>query len=136
MMKWLVGGAFFILAAVPAAAQTSHDWFPGGSGISEPEIIPPAFRGRWAPDVAGCRDEDGVSGVTVFADGVETYETGGRLERVTQAGQERSIRVKLAYEGEGEFWDSIETWTLDASFDRLTIDDSGEQDPSVMIRCD
>jgi hypothetical protein len=131
-----LGLAFALLASTPAWAQASQDWFPGGSGISEPEIIPPAFRGRWAPDPARCRDEDGVYGLSIFATGVETYESGGRLERVTQSGQERSIKVKLAYEGEGEFWDTTETWTLDSTFQRLTIEGSTRSEPEVMIRCD
>jgi hypothetical protein len=134
-MSRLLAWAFALLASTPAWAQVSQDWFPGGSGISEPEIIPPAFRGRWAPDSAGCRDEDGVNELRVFANGVETYESGGRLERVTQSGQERSIKVRLAYEGEGEFWDTTETWTLDSTFQRLTVEDSTRPDPQIMIRC-
>jgi hypothetical protein len=130
-------------AAFPSAARTQPapipqvDWFPGSSSIEEPEIIPAGFRGHWAPDAAACRDPDGVDRLTVVAHGVDTYESGGRLERITQSGQERAVRLKLAYEGEGNFWDVIEVWALSGDGRRLTMQREGEPGSSVtLIRCD
>lgn len=125
-----------VLLSSPAGAQvTRESWFPGSSSISEPEVIPPAFRGTWAPNEAACRDEDGVDRFTVVAQGLDTYESGGRLERVTQSGEERGIRLRIAYEGEGEFTDAVETWTLNAAGDRLTVADREGRDPSHYVRC-
>ena len=127
----------FSVSAHPALAQVSREgWFPGSSSISEAEVIPPSYRGTWAPSQASCKDEDGVERLAVFANGVETYESGGRLERVTQAGQDRSVRVKLAYEGEGLFWDAIELWTLDQAGTKLTIVDGKGSRKETLIRCD
>jgi hypothetical protein len=127
---------FCMAMTSPAEAQVSdRDWFPGTSSIREPERIPPAYRGTWAPDASACRDQDGVTTFQVYADGIDTYESGGRLERVTQAGQERSIRLKFAYEGEGGFWERVETWTLDERGDRLTVSDDELQNPVVFVRC-
>jgi hypothetical protein len=118
-----------------AAAQIAHEaWFPGSSSIAEQEIIPPAYRGNWGSSAAACGDQDGVERMTVYPNGLDTYESGGRLERVTQAGRERSIRLKLAYEGEGRFWDAEEIWTLNEHGDRLTVTAS-EGPPTLFVRC-
>ena len=125
-----------LVAAQPVAAQVTREaWFPGSSSIDEPEIIPPGFRGSWAPNEAACRDEDGVDRILIEAEGLDTYESGGRVERVTQAGQDRSIRLKIAYEGEGEFRDAVETWTLDEAGNRLAIADANEGNEVTLIRC-
>ena len=128
----LMGAA---LAGEAAIAQVSErDWFPGTSSLSEPEIVPPAYRGVWAPDANSCAEEHGVERLAVYAEGVESYESSGRVVRVTQAGQERSIRLRLSYEGEGQFWDRVETWTLNAPGDRLSISDpDGRQ--FTLLRC-
>lgn len=118
------------IAQVPRAA-----WFPGGSGVSEPELFPSAFRGRWAPDQTACGDVDGVARIHVLPAGVDAYESGGRLVRVTQAGQQRSIRVRISYEGEGEFWDREEIWTLSPEGDRLSTVAEGES-ARQLERCD
>jgi hypothetical protein len=123
--------------AGPALAQvTESDWSPGGSGVDQPEIIPPGFRGRWAPNAGACSDADGVDRLYVGASGIDSYESGGRLERITQTGQSRSVKLKLSYEGEGNFWDSIQTWTLGENGDRLTIAEDGRGTSELLIRCD
>jgi hypothetical protein len=135
-IRWLLAGGLVLSAPPGARAQVSEEsWFPGSSSISEPEVIPPAYRGAWAPNRAACDDQDGVDRMVVYPNGVDTYESGGRLQRVTQAGQERSIKLKLAYEGEGDFWDTVETWTLDATGRRLEIAVAGRPGPETLIRC-
>ncbi|HEX5258980.1 MAG TPA: hypothetical protein VFW35_09400 [Sphingomicrobium sp.] len=109
-------------------------WFPGTSSIDEPEVIPPAFRGRWAPTPASCNAKDRVDAIVVKPGGVNFYEAGARLQRVTQAGRDRSIRLKLAYEGEGEFWDSVETWTLSKDGSKVTIV-KGTESPIDLTKC-
>ena len=122
--------------AAPASAQVAEDaWFPGTSSITEREIVPPAYRGRWAASQASCRDPDSTERMEILAGGVDGWESGGRLERVTQTGQERSIRLKLAYEGEGEFWDAIEVWTLDASGNVLAITNEATDTTFRRVRC-
>jgi len=120
----------------PAGAQVAErDWFPGTSSIREAEIIPPAYRGIWGQSDAHCRAHDGNGRIEVMAHGLDTEETGARLERVAQAGAERSIRVRLAHEGEGEFWESVETWTLDPSGERLTIVHEAHRSTMILVRC-
>ena len=131
----LLAGASVILSSSAGAQVIRESWFPGSSSITEPEVVPPAFRGTWAPTDAACRDQDGVDRFTVVPEGLDTYESGGRLERVTQAGQDRSIRLRIAYEGEGEFTDAVETWTLNAAGDRLTVGDREGASSSTFVRC-
>jgi hypothetical protein len=103
-MRHALAAIALLQLSVPAAATEpvgQAGWFPGSSSIREIEAFPPAYRGRWAPNAEACADQDGVDRIFVMAAGVDSYESGGRLQRVTQAGQERSIKVRLAYEGEG-----------------------------------
>lgn len=126
-----------LLLALAALAPIPYDaWFPGTSSIDEVEIIPPAYRGAWAPSVAACKDQDGVDVLTVKPGGVDFYEAGARLERVTQAGQERTIKLKLSYEGEGDFWDRVETWALNEDGSKLTITREGEGSPIALVKCE
>jgi hypothetical protein len=97
------------LVAGSAAAQDSDyaEWFPGGSSTQEVELFPFGFRGTWAPSDEACRDVDGVERMQIYPGGVDFYEGGGRLERITQSGHDRTVKVKLSFEGEGEFWDAV-----------------------------
>jgi hypothetical protein len=134
-MLGLAVPAITFLIAGPANAQDSQQaWSPGSSSVLEPELFPSAFRGRWAPDQAGCQDIDGVNVVQVYPTGVDSYESGGRLVRVTQSGQRTSVKVRLSYEGEGRFWDRDEVWTLSARGDGLDILVDGET-PRRLVRC-
>ena len=72
-------GALGSTGASLASELNRDGWFPGSSSIQEPEIVPPAFRGRWAPSSTACADVDGVDRLTILANGVEYYESGGRL---------------------------------------------------------
>ena len=127
---------FAAVLAAPLPAQVTREaWHPGTSSIAEAEIIPPAYRGRWGTSVAACRAEDGEQRITILAGGVETDHGGGRLERVTSAGGERSIKLRLAFEGEGEFWDRTEIWTLDEAGDRLMVSDENEVVLHTLLRC-
>lgn len=127
-----------LLAWAPAQAaegEVAYEaWFPGSSSIREAEVIPPAFRGRWAPSAAACADQDGVERMTIYHDGLDTYESGGRLVRVTQSGQPRSVLLRLSYEGEGELWDREEIWSLSPDGGRLEIR-RAEDPPVIMQRC-
>jgi len=122
--------ALFVLAPVPYDA-----WFPGTSSIEEVETMPPAYRGAWAPSASACKDRDGVDRIVVKPGGVDFYEAGARLERVTEAGQDRTIKLKLSYEGEGEFWDRVEVWALNEDGSKLTIAKEGEGAPILLIKC-
>ena len=122
--------------ATPLAAEVQErDWFPGTSSIEEKEVIPPGYQGTWAPTPEACSDPDGVTQIHVSSAGVDTYESGGRLERVTQAGQERSIKLKLAFEGEGEFWDAVEIWTINEAGNRLTRANEQGHRPTTYVHC-
>ena len=125
-----------LLMDSPAPAQVTHnDWFPGSSSISEVEIIPPGFRGKWAPSLSNCADQDGVDHMYIYPNGIDFYESGGRLERITQAGQEFSVRMKLAFEGEGRFWDQIWTATLSPDRNRVTMASEDGSNPEIYVRC-
>lgn len=97
------------LGTSPISAQESDyaDWFPGSSSTREIEQFPFGFRGVWAPSDEACSDQDGVELITIYPDGVDSYESGGRLERITQSGQDRTVKAKLSFEGEGGFWDVV-----------------------------
>jgi hypothetical protein len=108
------------LAPAAAAPIPEASWSPGSSSIREAEVIPPAYRGRWALNPAACVNPVGMDSIEVLAHGVDADDSGGRLERVTQAGPERAIKLRLSYEGEGSLWETIEIWTLNEAGDRLT----------------
>ncbi|MDP2258455.1 MAG: hypothetical protein Q8J89_01885 [Caulobacter sp.] len=122
-------------SSVAATELPREAWSPGGSSILEAEIIPPAYRGRWAPSASACADVEGVQRLVVYVNGVDSYENGGRLTRITQAGKPRAVRLRLSYEGEGRFSDQEEVWTLSPDGRQLAI--SVVQGRSAMlIRCD
>ena len=98
---------FAMMMVVPESA-----WFPGTSSVDETEVIPPAYRGTWGINTAACKAEYGTERMEVKSIGADFWESGARLERVTQSGQERAIKLKLSYEGEGDFWDTVERWEL------------------------
>jgi hypothetical protein len=123
-----------LIAALVAAAVPYEAWFPGTSSIDEPEVIPPAYRGLWAPSISACKDQYGVEVMSVKPGGADFYEAGARLERVTQSGQDRSIKLKLSYEGEGGFWDRTETWALSVDGPKLSIT-RGDDLPFSLVKC-
>jgi hypothetical protein len=124
-----------VLSAAAYAQETRNDWFPGSSSVTEPEIIPPGYRGKWAPSLANCSDPDGVEHMYVYANGIDFYESGGRLDRITQAGQERSVMMKLEFEGEGGFWDRVWNVTLSASGQSMTISLEDGSSAETYVRC-
>jgi hypothetical protein len=125
-----------LLLTLAALAPIPYDsWFPGTSSIDEVEIRPPAYRGLWGPSEAACTEQNRVELISVKAGGVDFYEAGARLQRVTQAGQERTIKLKLSYEGEGDFWDRVEIWALNEDGSQLTIALEGENSPTVLLNC-
>lgn len=127
-------GAFASTAL--SAQEVSHsDWFPGSSSVTEEEVMPSGFRGKWAPNSANCSDPDGVENMFIYAQGIDFYESGGRLDRVTQAGQTRSIRMKLAFEGEGGFWDVIWTATLAEDGRSVRISEDGREGSATYVKC-
>lgn len=132
-----VGMALCAWHGASTAAEIPYEaWFPGTSRIAEVEVIPPAYRGKWAPTKAQCEEKYGVDRIEVFPLGLDTYESGGRLVRITQSGQARSVRMKISYEGEGRFWDSEEIWTLNETGDRLNVADADKQARASLVRCD
>ncbi len=103
--------ALFVGLAYPALAEvTREEWSAGSSSVTEAEVIPKGFLGKWSPSMAGCLDKDGVEQMYIYPNGIDFYESGGRVERITNTGQNRSVLMKLAFEGEGGFWDK--TWKL------------------------
>ena len=139
-MKRAIVGAALIGAALPVTsmdAQVSDyaGWFPGGSSTRELEQLAFGFRGSWAPSVNACDDIDGVERMEIYPDGIDFYEGGGRLERITQSGQDRTVKVKLSFEGEGDFWDTIWLIRLEPGSQRLSISEDGTEWTTYQ-RCD
>jgi hypothetical protein len=131
IMLMPISAARAMLPTKPA----ERPWDPGSSSIAFPDIIPTAFVGEWAPDAAECRDSERTSGLYVRPEGVDTYETGARLERITRAGPER---MRLSYEGEGSLWDALEVWALNADHTQLVIrDETDKAKPTTrkLVRC-
>ena len=124
-MKYGLLGAV-VLLILPGAAASAQDsdyseWFPGGSSVQEPELFPFGFRGTWAPSAAACEDLDGTERMQIYPEGIDFYEGGARLERITQSGHERTVKVKLSFEGEGDFWDAIWLIRLEPGSDALAV---------------
>ena len=71
----------------------------------------------------------------IYPDGIDFYEGGGRLERITQSGQDRTVKVKLSFEGEGDFWDTIWLIRLEPGSQRLSISEDGTEWTTYQ-RCD
>lgn len=122
-------------ASVAANELPREAWSPGGSSILEAEIIPPAYRGRWAPSASACADAEGVQRLSVYASGVDSCENGARLTRITQAGKPRAVLLRLSYEGEGRFSDQEEVWTLSPDGRQLEIV-VAQGRSTMLIRCD
>lgn len=112
-----------LIAALVAAAVPYEAWFLGTSSIDEPEVIPPAYRGLWAPCISACKDQYDVEVMSVKPGGADFYE-----------GQERTIKLKLSYEGEGGFWDRTETWALNADGSKMSIT-RGDDLPFSLVKC-
>ena len=123
------------LLAMVLAELPYETWFPGTSKIDEVEAIPAAYRGVWGTNVAACKAEFGIDRIEVKHGGINYWEAGARLERVTQAGQERTIKLKLSYEGEGTFWDRTETWLLNEDGTSLTMTAEGGDGPMTFVKC-
>ena len=136
-MRLSPGWAAVLLLAVPAAAQDTDysEWFPGGSSVLEPELFPFGFRGSWAPSAEACTDIEGNERMQIHSDGIDFYEGGARLERITQAGRDRTVKVKLSFEGEGEFWEAVWLIRLEPGSDRLAVSED-EADWRSYQRCD
>lgn len=128
--------AFFVGGTLSAQSSDYSEWFPGTSSVLDPEIIPYGFRGTWAPDISDCKDKNGVALMTVYHDGIDFYESGARLRRITQSGQFRSVKMRLEFEGEGDFWDR--TWNVMLSHDSksMVIQQDGSGSEVTYVRCE
>jgi hypothetical protein len=107
-------------------------WFPGTSSIRDPEVIPPAFQGTWAPLTGSC--DNPVELMTAYSDGIDTYESGGRLRRIAQEGSDRTVVMILEFEGEGQFW--VTTYEVAVSEDgtQTTWRDLDATDAAITYR--
>ncbi len=143
ILRCLLAVSFLALAAQGAIAKPPtkelvySEWFPGSSSAEELEQFPPAFRGKWAPDQKACEDKDGVNALFVYPNGLDTYESGGSLQRITQYGQDRTVLTKLAFEGEGGFWDLEWAMQLNADGSKLTTwVGQIETEKNTYLKCD
>lgn len=74
------------------------------------DIIPAAFQGNWAPNKAGCKDEDGVNSLIINASTVTAYDfrakllkhAGANLTPTTNGKYADSIVLLVAQSGEGD----------------------------------
>lgn len=123
-------------ASTTSGGASRADWFPGSSSVMEEEVIPKGFRGQWAPSKAECTDPDGVEIMSVYPQGIDFYESGGRLDRVTQAGQDRTILMKLSFEGEGGFWDRVWTAALSSDGRSVFLRENGKKGGERYVKCD
>lgn len=111
------------------------DWFPGSSSVTEEEVITPGFQGAWVFSREVCDDRYGIERMVVHPRGIDFYESGGRLDRVTPSGQDRSVKMKLSFEGEGGFWDVFWTATLMPDGKSVFIIQEGEENGANYVKC-
>lgn len=94
--------------------------------------IPATFTGLWAKDEAGCRaPASSIEWVRVTPHALRFHESLGTVRAVRASGTD-AAELDLAFEGEGQVWQS--TRTLRRSGDVLTISGEGV-DPLRRIRC-
>lgn len=89
----------------------------------------------WGTNTAACKAKDGTERIQVRAAGVDYWEAGARLMRVTQAGRDRTIKLKLSYEGEGDFWDKVEIWQISGDGNTLTMSSEDATTASTFVKC-
>lgn len=111
---------------VQSATTDGQDrrWFPGTSSIRDAELIPWGFQGQWGDSAGACSAQEPTGLMTIYADGIDTYESGGRLRRITQAGQDRSVVMRLDFEGEGTFWEQTYQFTLSPDYRSVRVIDT------------
>ena len=100
----------------------------GGIGDGAPPLpdtvdgdIPPALHGRWGLVSADCTSDRGDAKglIAVDAQGIEFYESMGLVEDVEES-DDRSIRARFAFTGEGQEWERDMQLALSADGTRLT----------------
>ena len=84
------------------------------------DVIPEAFHGEWAVDVAQCSSKgaDNVEGMTISADAITRYEDGVTITRVKATGR-NSIRYEGMYANYDEEAPTSGTLLLSADGNRL-----------------
>ena len=97
----------FALAAAPASTSSG-------------DLVPKAFQGEWAVDVAQCSSKgaDNVEGMTISANAIARYEDGVTITRVEATGR-NSIRYEGLYANYDEEAPTSGTLVLSADGNRL-----------------
>ena len=136
----LLGGTSTAIAessgksAKSPSENSEEDWFPGTSSVRENELFPRAYLGKWAPTAKDCADPDGVQALHIYPLGLDTYESGGRLRRITQSGEDRTVIARLEFEGEGRFWDVQWIVFVSPNNQTLRVWVEGKEDIKVTYR--
>lgn len=97
-------------------------------------LIPQAFRGAWAADLAECAADEstGKMGLTIGAREITYSETSDAVISVNEIGPER-VRLTVDHDNDGEVRRLERTLTL--SNDRQTLSFNYGDEPQVVIRC-
>lgn len=123
--------AALLSAAGCAAPMARSDWFPVASLSGAGEEIPPAFRGRWAPD--GCADpaRDGL--VVAYSQWVDLPGTSGQLYQIRPTGRDREMKLETWHEDDDLHYMLSDVWSLSRNGKRLTI--GAGASATVYLRC-
>ena len=72
--------------------------------------------------------------MNIYPIGLDTYESGGRLRRISQSGADRTVIAKLEFEGEGRFWDAQWFVYVSPNNQLLRIWVEGKEDNKITYR--
>lgn len=140
----VIGGAILFLLARPEPARGPGVPMAGGpaadsrdeeSAPVDPDAvhIPPQFQGSWAPDRLSCAAQGETARVDITADGMDFYESSGRLLQVTPLSGGREHAISLQVTGEGQSW--TRTIHLRRVGHELAFRDVEESEDRLLIRC-
>lgn len=140
----VIGGAILFLLARPEPARGPSVPMSGGPAADsndeaaapvdpDAEHVPPQFQGSWAPDRLSCTTRGETARVEITADGMNFYESSGRLLQVTPLSGGREHAISLQMTGEGQSW--TRTIHLRRVGHELALRDAEETEDRLLIRC-
>ncbi len=104
----------------------------GASAAESPTSVPMRFQGEWASSLKACGTTADESRLTIGADRIRFYESGGAIKAVVTQGDD-VIAMIIELSGEGESWLSFRHFQLSA--DQKTLTDVTDESQLVRYRC-
>ncbi len=108
----------------------------GNSSQGGPLVIPAAFHGRWGMVAADCTSTRGDAKglITIAGDGIQFYESRGKLTGVTLNAPE-NFTGTFAFTGEGQSWTNSQNLKLTNSSNTLVRSETDVAQSYSYNRC-